>query len=58
MNMAFADCRITESLLEIAKELMSSDTARLGCHRSPETLTGSRLAYALRGVGFQETASD
>ena len=38
--------------------LRSSDRAKLSCHQSPETLTGSRLAYILRDVDFQETASE
>ena len=47
-----------DSLYEVANELVGSDTARLSCHQFRQTLTGFRLAYILRGVGFQETASE
>ena len=45
-------------LYEAVNELVGSDTAKLNCHQFPETLTDFRLAYILRGVGFQEIASE
>ena len=46
--------RSTDSLYEVLSELVDSNTAKLGCHRFPETLNGFQITYIMWGVGFQE----